>query len=43
MSTQFQLMTEFMDAESYSEYLSNGEFETFAIATESLIEALVLD
>ena len=36
-------MTEFMDEESYSEYLSSGDFETFGIATESLIEALVLD
>lgn len=36
-------MTEFLDEESYSEYLSSGEFESFEITTESLLEALVID
>jgi hypothetical protein len=33
-------MTEFMDEESYSEYLAIGEFEPYEIATEELIDAI---
>ena len=33
-------MLEFLDEESYSEYLSTGEYETFEVATEDLLEAI---
>ena len=36
-------MLEFLDEESYSEYLATGEFETFEVATEDLLKALVND